>query len=134
MDGTMSGERGWEPLLVRVGNRAAAKIPVEGLSFYAVDTDGVIWSRWRGPWMPVHGFPTTSGHLGVNLQHTDGKIRRYYVQWLVCTAWHGPCPGREYEACHGDGDHRNNRVSNLRWDTQGANNVDRTIHRSIRGE
>lgn len=57
----------------------------------------------------------------------DGRTKNVAVHRLVLTAFIGPCPPG-MEACHGDGNRRNNRLSNLRWDTKAANCRDRTTH------
>lgn len=49
------------------------------------------------------------------------------VHRLVLEAFVGPCPPG-MEACHNDGDHTNNRLSNLRWDTRSSNMLDLTRH------
>lgn len=59
----------------------------------------------------------------------DGLGRRHWkrVHTLVLEAFIGPRPDGAV-ACHNDGDHTNNRVDNLRWDTYSANNVDLVVH------
>lgn len=57
-----------------------------------------------------------------NGQVTDAPVHR-----LVLEAFKGPCPPG-LEGCHGDGDSKNNRLSNLRWDTRAANAADTTKH------
>jgi hypothetical protein len=46
---------------------------------------------------------------------------------LVLWAFVGPRPDG-MEACHNDGNRQNNCLSNLRWDTQAANNRDKIAH------
>lgn len=46
---------------------------------------------------------------------------------LVLEAFVGPCPP-DMVACHDNGRPRHNHVSNLRWDTPRANNLDRVRH------
>lgn len=45
----------------------------------------------------------------------------------VLWAFVGPKP-EGMEACHNDGNRQNNSLSNLRWDTQTANNKDKIAH------
>lgn len=62
------------------------------------------------------------GHLAVSLWW--GNRRRLIgVHRLVLEAFTGPCPDG-MEACHYDGDAKNNHLSNLRWDTRVANAAD----------
>lgn len=63
------------------------------------------------------------GHLMLNLTR-EKTIRGAYVHRLVLEAFVGPCPDG-MEACHHDDDPTNNHLSNLRWDTRGANLKDR---------
>lgn len=67
-----------------------------------------------------------SGHLRVTLCR-NSRTRRFWVHRLVLNAFVGPIsPG--LEACHNDGNPKNNRVANLRWDTKSANARDRRKH------
>jgi hypothetical protein len=50
-----------------------------------------------------------------------------YVHRLVLEAFIGPCP-HGMEACHWDGRPENNQLSNLRWDTDLANQADSARH------
>lgn len=68
------------------------------------------------------------GYLAVRVfpERRDFMVRRL-VHRLVLEAFVGPCPAG-MEGCHNDGDVNNNRLSNLRWDTRGANAEDRRMH------
>lgn len=56
-----------------------------------------------------------------------GKGRHRFVHRLVLTAFVGPCP-EGFEGCHNDGDPSNNRLDNLRWDSQSGNVLDTVRH------
>ena len=56
--------------------------------------------------------------------HVDGKKHTRRVARLVLEAFVGPCP-QGMEACHWDDDATNNHLSNLRWDSRSANQIDR---------
>lgn len=56
-----------------------------------------------------------------------GKGMQRYVAHLVLEAFTGMCPVGMV-ACHNDGNKTNNKPENLRWDTQGANLLDRKRH------
>ena len=71
------------------------------------------------------------GHLRVALCR-PGRREDKCIHQLVLTAFVGPCPDG-CEACHNDGDHQNNRLSNLRWDTHAANMADTARHGVRRG-
>ena len=49
------------------------------------------------------------------------------VHRLVLEAFVGPCPPG-MECCHNNGDKRDNRIENLRWDTRSANMLDAVKH------
>lgn len=59
--------------------------------------------------------------------HWGGVQRTRLVHHLVLEAFIGPRPDG-MEACHGDGDARNNAVSNLRWGTHQSNEADKLAH------
>jgi len=64
----------------------------------------------------------------------SGETRRYQVHRLVLEAFAGPCPDG-MEGCHNDGNHLNNRINNLRWDTRLGNRLDSIQQGTIaRGE
>lgn len=64
-----------------------------------------------------------SGHQIVILGRGNGRL----VHKLVLEAFVGPAP-QGYEACHGDGDPKNNALSNLRWGSRSDNVQDRLAH------
>ena len=57
-----------------------------------------------------------AGRLYVSL-HKNGKRNNLYVHRLVLITFVGPCP-EGMECCHKDDNPLNNRLENLRWDTQ----------------
>lgn len=66
-------------------------------------------------------------HLRVELRK-GGRLYWRTVHVLVLIAFVGPPePGKE-TACHNDGNPANNRLDNLRWDTQKANMEDMVRH------
>lgn len=97
--------------------------------------DGSIWSRRnRGNsgglcniWKLLTPTSTRDGYLKVKL--TIGACEQYTgrVHRLILEAFVGPCPAG-YEACHEDGNRKNNQIANLRWDTKQGNMVDRNRH------
>lgn len=67
--------------------------------------------------------PTYDGfRMIVNLRGKTFNVNR-----LVLLAFVGPCPDG-MEGCHNDGNHRNNALSNLRWDTHISNEKDKKRH------
>ena len=68
----------------------------------------------------------SSGYMLVWL-HKEGESKKFAVHWLVLEAFVGPRP-KGMEGCHNDGNFRNNRADNLRWDTHKGNHQDRIRH------
>ena len=95
---------------------------------HRVGNDGSVWSRLKKGMNGVIGFwhrkksTSTRGKLVVNL---GGKL--FAVHKLVLLAFVGPCP-KGMECCHYDGDVRNNRLNNIRWDTHLSNEEDKRRH------
>jgi len=57
----------------------------------------------------------------------DGKQRLYSVHRLILETFTEKCP-KGMQACHNDGNSKNNDIVNLRWDTPKNNQKDRIIH------
>lgn len=72
--------------------------------------------------------PSTAGrgYLAVHLS-LSGRVRTCYVHHLVAEAFIGPRPDG-LEICHGNGDIRDARAENLRYDTHHANMRDSLLH------
>lgn len=127
--------------MASVHSTAAYKL-VPGHPGYRVGDDGSVWScmrrtnthegaRWTpdGTWKKMKTCVDSSGRLGVRIAQKSRHVHR-----LVLLAFVGPCPDG-MQACHGDGNPLNNRLSNLRWDTPKANQADRLKHgTACRGE
>jgi hypothetical protein len=124
--------------------------PIPDYPGYEIDRDGNFWSEWdkrwekgsagckayrSGVWRRVNPSPHKSGYIRVNLRHKSGKMKRgIKAHILVCTAWHGPKPAKEFEVLHGDSDRQNNRPDNLRWGTKEENGIDKAEAGSCKGE
>lgn len=76
------------------------------------------------PERPEHRYPV------VVLHKKPLKQRTRAVHLLVLEAFVGLCP-KGLEACHWDGDHRNARLTNLRWDTSKSNKADMLRHGTV---
>lgn len=94
---------------------------------------GIIWVR-GDTWSEMGYSKHRDGHLRVVLR-LQGNSRYLQVHRLVLETFVGPCP-EGYQACHfPDRNPANNALSNLRWDTQAANQADRVVHGTdLRGE
>lgn len=112
--------------------------PIPTWDFYDASDLGNVRSlprtvtRKDGASYPVRGCvlkPVARGREGrrtVCLYGIDRK-RIYMVSQLVLSAFVGLCPDG-LEACHEDGNHLDDRLDNLRWDTHSANLLDRQRH------
>lgn len=79
------------------------------------------------------GTKNKSGHIVVSLSNKCSH-ERLLVHRVVLSTFVGPCPDG-MECCHWDGNHDNNRVENLRWDTRKSNCLDSIRHgTNVRGE
>lgn len=67
------------------------------------------------------------GYLMADLTAPGGVRQNSCVHDLVLRAFVGPRP-EGMEGCHGDGNRRNPRLNNLRWDTHKANGADMSRH------
>jgi hypothetical protein len=73
------------------------------------------------------------GYAVVKLRR-DGFYYHQLIHRLVCEAFHGAPSSSEMQACHGDGDRKNNHATNLRWATRVENEADKELHGTrIRG-
>lgn len=113
--------------------------PVVGFeATHEVSSDGRVRSLARkdklGRWWPGREL-RASGRLGLQVSLCAWSHLVYRkVHHLVLEAFVGPRPAG-MECCHNNGDWRDNRLENLRWDTHKANSEDRIKHgRSGKGE
>jgi hypothetical protein len=96
---------------------------VRSLSRTSVRKDGRRYSRF-GRMRKM--APDSSGHLQVQLWRDAKPVSHLVHRLVLCVFVGDPPPG--LVACHNDGDPTNNRVDNLRWDTQLSNNLDTVRH------
>lgn len=112
---------------------------------YRVGDDGSVWSRYRrigrggwsgdlgDTWRRLKPHVDKDGYLSVALRK-DGKYRQWRIHRLVLEIFVGPCPAGMLTA-HNNGVRDDNRLENLRWDTQSNNVADKLAHGTIqRGE
>lgn len=100
--------------------------PIPGFPGYSATRDGRVFGK-RG-WIKMRPHYRT-GVFQCNVRITPGS-RAYSnlsAHRAVLLAWVG-LPPAGMEGCHNDGDPSNNSLSNLRWDTRSANQLDRLKH------
>jgi hypothetical protein len=109
--------------------------PVVGWEkYYRVSNMGRVYSLHQTGRLCI-GMPMEHGYRVVKVRD---KERRGHLQvhCMVLEAFVGPRPEPKdvHEACHNDGNPRNCRLDNLRWDTRLGNAADRVKHgTSLRG-
>lgn len=112
--------------------------PIQGYPGYRVGNDGSVWSRrstgsgeLREEWRRLSENPKPSnGRIYVCLCGASGPgcpAKRYSASAIVLTAFIGTRPDG-MQCCHNNGNPADNRLSNLRWDTQKNNLADRIRH------
>ena len=115
---------------------------------YAIGDDGSVWSRWKinsagrgkplprtinGDWKRLKPASDFVGRKVVNIAYPHRR-KQEKVHRLVLMAFVGECPSGMI-ACHNNGNHSDNRLENLRWDTPKSNEADKLIHGThTRGE
>jgi hypothetical protein len=88
-----------------------------------------------GPYVALlKGTACGRGYRAVSYPLGGRRYGRIYIHRGVCELFHGPCPDG-MECRHLDGDHTNNRASNLAWGTTQQNSDDKIAHGTVcRGE
>lgn len=100
--------------------------PVPGFDNYEANTYGFI--RNRHTRRRIRGYDTGDA-VHVHLYRGKGKTNlTCNLGSVILMAWVGPRPGPGYDCSHLNGDHRNNRLSNLAWETRRRNMERRSEH------
>ena len=109
------------------------KRPIPGFSGYSITDNGQVWSapRLHRTWVKQLKPDVIRGHFRVTL-FRGGIRHRIFVHRLVLETFVGPCPSG-METCHNNGDPADNRLENLRWDTNSANKQDAVRHGTAPG-
>lgn len=111
---------------------------VPGHPGYRAGDDGSAWSCWSmgsrsrmtDSWHKLTPNESDAGYLRITMKKGGQRL----LHRVVLASFVGQCP-EGMEGCHNDGDSLNNRLENLRWDTQEANEADRILHgKMLEGE
>lgn len=101
---------------------------------YRVGSDGSVWSckngssGLRSTWRLLRPLLHVGGYLRVSLSRRfPAKVYTVPVHTLVLEAFIGP-RSENHVCCHGNGNPVDNRLANLRWDTEKANAEDAIRH------
>jgi len=116
-------EESWRPIPGYEGNYEVSDLG-RVRSLDRVLTCGSQRRRFTG--QILSQFPNGEGRPTASINR-DGRPRRVLVHRLVLLAFVGEPPAG-HVACHNDGDCTNNRLSNLRWDTERENQLDIVRH------
>lgn len=107
--------------------------PIQGWDGYEVSDQGRVRSfkfcRQRPTeQLPriLNGYNLPAGYHMVQLKDR-GRSLKTYTHRLVAEAFIGPCPSG-YEVAHNNGDPKDNRLENLRYDTPVGNAADKARH------
>jgi hypothetical protein len=92
---------------------------------YRINQQGEVLSMKQGEPRVMKSW-VSEGRRRVMLRQ-DGKYVNCKIAVLLLTTFVGPRP-EDLEACHNDGNSLNDALSNLRWDTSTANNLDQVRH------
>ena len=99
---------------------------IAGFDGYEIDESGNVYSLFVKRLMKVK--ISSAGYSSIGLRR-EGKYHWFNCHRLVLMTFGGHCDGTEkLQACHIDGDKRNNHISNLRWDTPAGNTRDKYHH------
>jgi len=97
------------------------RVSIVGFDGYEIAENGAIFKDKKA----VRINKLDRGYMVANLRGNDGKWRTLTLAALVLGAFVGPCPGKEFEARHIDGNPQNCAASNLRWEQRGRNRINR---------
>jgi hypothetical protein len=125
VDATQSTIEEWRPVVGWEGSYEVSNYGrVRSIDRVVTRRDGGE-ARFKGQMLTLYRSP---GHyFRVALPRSGGGQQWACVHKLVLDAFVGPRPVG-LVACHNDGDHCNNHVSNLRWDTYSSNSYDKVKH------
>lgn len=102
-------------------------LPVENFPGYFVTSTGFVQTERRGSRRNLTQLLTIQGRRFVILYNGGRPGTNLRVHQLVAHHFIGPRPPGLI-TCHNDGNHLNNDVSNLRYDTHKANSADMMRH------
>ena len=101
-------------------------LPVKGYEAYSISNFGNVK---RGSRILKQHYSST-GYFQLSLSRNGIKITRK-IHIMVAQAFLGDRPYK-MEVCHSDGNSRNNKLENLRYDTRSANCMDAYRHGTLK--
>ncbi len=95
---------------------------------YCIDKNGNVWSYKKYGNLPLPRKLKIRNKRYKEIRlYSNGKSEYKLIHRLVLETFIGPCP-EGMETCHNDGNSKNNKLSNLRWDTHKNNEKDKIKH------
>ncbi len=85
------------------------------------------WGKWRTKYLKYRVLRPGGGLYLSVLLSKNGLQKTYEVHRLVMNTFVGLKP-EDKEVCHNDGNRKNNRLDNLRYDTRSNNHKDKITH------
>ena len=118
-------------------NETVVRKEIEGFPGYAVDTDGNVWSRkGNGRGSLKNQYKKLKPHICNGYSNVvlcrNKQPYPKLVHRLVLETFVSSCPDG-MECCHNDGNRKNNKVENLRWDSRTNNHKDAVRHGTAPG-
>lgn len=114
---------GWEAFYA-VSSMGRVKTLAGAVKYYDATSRSRIFPRPMREKLMCPGVTHGYSHVGLKFY---GQLERRQVHRLLLESFVGPCPDG-MEGCHNDGNPRNNRLENLRWDTHSGNMRDLVAH------
>ena len=121
----------WKPIPDFPGYEVSDHGRVRSYHRHAAGYSGTAWEIADTPRRILKGAYKVKGYQFVSLGR-DGNCYTRMVHRLALEVFVGPCPDGQ-EACHNDGNPRNNHLSNLRYDSHVANMQDASEHGTLIG-
>lgn len=86
--------------------------------------------RSKSRWKSLENKPVAFRSGGYKKRYLRVSIcnKDYYIHRLVLEHFSGPCPSKDYQCAHLDGNSKNNYIGNLKWCTPLENSSHKILH------
>ena len=112
-------------------------VMISGYGHYCINRSGQVfgcrtgggglrdWTLLKQTFCPNPTSRIGYGQWQAYLRSTGEKYPKHFsVSVLVLETFRGLRPAKHFDCCHNDGNHHNNNLDNLRWDTKKSNLAD----------
>lgn len=100
---------------------------ISGFPNYLIQKNGDVWSVLKGKFLKPYLTGENDNNYKTVKLYKNKKGYNKRIHRLLLETFIGQCP-QGMQACHNNGDRLDNRLSNLRWDTQSNNQKDSIQH------